>query len=102
MPALEMTIGARMCTSSCPFKTLTPACMHKHTGQSVCVCVGWREEPEKTKPTISFLEVIEQDAVDWCSDQNSAPCLLDDRDHVVGNLSGSALRVPGAVQVVSD
>lgn len=104
MPALETTIGARMCTSSCPFKTLTPASVKTQGNQCfvcVCGCVGVNNL-EKTKPTASFLGVVEQDAVDWSSDQNSASCLLNDWDHVIGNLSGSALWVPGTVQVVRD
>lgn len=105
MPALEMTIGAWMCTSSCPFMTLTPKIIKtqntvsqsSHPGCRVCAGVGGR-----TKPTVSFLGVVKQDAVDGSSDQNGAACLLDDGDHVVGNFTGSAFRVPGAVQVVSD
>ncbi|TNN85874.1 hypothetical protein EYF80_003718 [Liparis tanakae] len=53
-------------------------------------------------PTASFLGVVEQDAVDRRSDQNGSTGLLDDGDHVVGDLAGSAFRVPRAIQVVGD
>lgn len=56
----------------------------------------------RTKPTISLLGVVKQNAVDWGSDQNSASCLFNDGDHMVGNLCGSAFGIPGAVEVVSD
>lgn len=58
------------------------------------MCV-WRRGDRK--PTVSFLGVVKQDAVDGSSDQNGAACLLDDGDHVVGNFTGSALGVPGAI-----
>lgn len=58
------------------------------------MCRGGKEWEE---PTISFLCVVKQDAVDGSSDQNGAACLLDDGDHVVGNFTGSALGVPGAI-----
>lgn len=56
----------------------------------------------KFKPTTGFSGAIEQDAVHWCSDQNRPSCLLNDGDHVIGDFSGSAFRVPGAVEVVGD
>lgn len=52
--------------------------------------------------TTGFLGAVEQDAVDRGSDEDGSARLLDDGDHVVGDLSGAAFRVPGAVQVVSD
>lgn len=57
---------------------------------------------KETTPTTSFLGIIEQDAVDWGSNQNSTACLLNNGDHVVGDFTGSAFWVPSAVQVVSD
>lgn len=57
---------------------------------------------EEITPTTSFLGTIEQDAVDWGSNENSTTSLLNDGDHVVGNFTGSAFRVPGTIQVVSD
>lgn len=83
--------------------TLTPG--NKQTNSESLLsggCMVYTKNTKEITPTISFLGVIEQDAVDWGSNQNSATCLLNDGDHVVGDFTGSALRVPGTVQVVSD
>lgn len=57
---------------------------------------------DEITPTVSFLGAIEQDAIDWGSNQNSTTSLLNDGDHVVGNFTGSTFRVPGTIQVVID
>ena len=52
--------------------------------------------------TKGFVGLVEQDTVDGGPHQNSPARLLYDGDHVVGDLAGPTLGVPGAVPVVAD
>lgn len=51
--------------------------------------------------TNSLFSIIEEYTVDRCSNKHCTSCILNDGDHVVGDLTRTAFRVPGSIQIVA-